>query len=74
MSSKPGRMIPTFMGRRESNLLKNKFKLGDKVIYVPGAFDLFHIGHLDFLEKCSKLGTYIIVGLHTDPVRTNIWL
>jgi len=40
----------------------------DKVVYVAGAFDLFHIGHLDFLERCKAQGTYIIVGLHTDPV------
>ena len=40
----------------------------DKIVYVAGAFDLFHIGHLDFLEKCAELGDYLIVGLHTDPV------
>merc|ERR1740128_430281 len=43
-------------------------KKTDKIVYVAGAFDLFHIGHLDFLEECRKLGTYLIVGLHTDPV------
>jgi len=35
---------------------------------VAGAFDLFHIGHLDFLEKARKLGDYLIVGIHSDPV------
>jgi len=40
----------------------------DKIVYVAGAFDLFHIGHLDFLEKCAEKGDYLIVGLHTDPV------
>ncbi|XP_076458766.1 ethanolamine-phosphate cytidylyltransferase-like isoform X1 [Babylonia areolata] len=40
---------------------------GDKIIYVAGAFDLFHVGFLDFLEKVAALGDFVIVGLHTDP-------
>ncbi|XP_060767727.1 ethanolamine-phosphate cytidylyltransferase isoform X2 [Neoarius graeffei] len=41
---------------------------GDTIIYVAGAFDLFHIGHLDFLETVFKQAErpYIIVGLHFD--------
>ena len=29
-------------------------KPGDKIVYVTGAFDLFHVGHLDFLEQVSN--------------------
>jgi len=47
---------------------KKEAKKTDKVIYVAGAFDLFHVGHLDFLEAVRKHGDYLIVGLHTDPV------
>jgi len=43
-------------------------KPGDRIVYVAGAFDLFHVGHLDFLEKARAEGDYLIVGLHTDPV------
>ncbi|XP_056017118.1 ethanolamine-phosphate cytidylyltransferase-like [Ostrea edulis] len=42
-------------------------KPGDRIVYVAGAFDLFHIGHLDFLEKAKEQGDFVIVGLHTDP-------
>ncbi|KAG1655984.1 Ethanolamine-phosphate cytidylyltransferase [Nymphon striatum] len=41
---------------------------GDKIVYVAGAFDLFHVGLLDFLDATRSHGDYIIVGLHTDEV------
>ncbi|XP_025783448.1 ethanolamine-phosphate cytidylyltransferase [Puma concolor] len=41
---------------------------GETVIYVAGAFDLFRIGHVDFLEKVHGLAErpYVIAGLHFD--------
>lgn len=40
----------------------------DSCRYAAGAFDLFHVGHVDFLEQVSKLGDFIVIGIHTDPV------
>ncbi|XP_022691289.1 ethanolamine-phosphate cytidylyltransferase-like isoform X3 [Varroa jacobsoni] len=40
----------------------------DKIVYTAGAFDLFHVGYVEFLERAKKLGDYLIVGLHTDPI------
>lgn len=41
---------------------------GDKVVYTAGAFDLCHIGHVDFLEKAREMGDFLVVGLLTDTV------
>ncbi|XP_017298277.1 ethanolamine-phosphate cytidylyltransferase [Diaphorina citri] len=40
----------------------------DRIVYVDGAYDLFHPGHLDFLEKAKQAGDYLIVGIHPDHV------
>jgi len=36
------------------------------IVYVAGAFDLIHYGHVRFLEKAKKLGDILYVGLVTD--------
>ncbi len=38
----------------------------DSVLYTGGTFDLFHYGHINFLNKCRNLSSNIIVSLNTD--------
>jgi D-beta-D-heptose 7-phosphate kinase/D-beta-D-heptose 1-phosphate adenosyltransferase len=36
------------------------------VVFTNGAFDLFHFGHLVFLERARQLGTRLVVGVNSD--------
>lgn len=37
-----------------------------KTIFTCGTFDLFHVGHLNFLKKSREMGDRLIVGVNTD--------
>lgn len=39
---------------------------GKTLVFSNGHFDLLHIGHLDYLEKASRLGDALFVGLNGD--------
>jgi len=41
-------------------------KSGMRVIYIDGAWDMFHCGHVSILEEAKKRGDYLIVGIHSD--------
>eukprot|EP01105_Mastigella_eilhardi_P025119 TRINITY_DN6720_c0_g1_i1.p1 TRINITY_DN6720_c0_g1~~TRINITY_DN6720_c0_g1_i1.p1 ORF type:complete len:340 (+),score=113.42 TRINITY_DN6720_c0_g1_i1:27-1022(+) len=43
-------------------------KPDDVIVYVDGAFDLLHHGHMELFRKAKELGTYLVVGVHEDKI------
>lgn len=39
-----------------------------KTVYTSGSWDLFHVGHLNVLERSRALGDRLIVGVSTDEL------
>lgn len=39
-----------------------------RVVYIDGAFDLFHAGHVEILKSARQLGDFLLVGIYTDQI------
>jgi len=39
-----------------------------RIVYMDGAWDMFHAGHIQILKKARQFGDYLIVGIHNDQL------
>ncbi|XP_047950532.1 ethanolamine-phosphate cytidylyltransferase-like [Salvia hispanica] len=37
-----------------------------RIVYIDGAFDLFHAGHVEILKSARALGDFLLVGVYPD--------
>ena len=41
-------------------------KLGKKVVFTNGCFDILHQGHLEVLSRAAELGDVLVIGVNSD--------
>jgi rfaE bifunctional protein nucleotidyltransferase chain/domain len=52
--------------KKVAELVKHWKKLGLRVVLTSGTWDLFHVGHAEYLERAKGFGDLLIVGVDSD--------
>lgn len=58
----PRKIKPIIADSKTSQGVSKKYNIG----YVAGAFDMFHVGHLNLLKRAKEMCNYLIVGVISD--------
>jgi rfaE bifunctional protein nucleotidyltransferase chain/domain len=71
----PGPTTPEAKIARLADLLPRieaRRRLGQRIVFTNGVFDLLHVGHVRYLTRARSLGDLLVVGLNSDSsVRGN---
>ena len=46
--------------------LRSLRRLGKKIVFTNGCFDILHAGHVHYLDRAKRLGDVLVVGLNSD--------
>lgn len=41
---------------------------GKVIVFTPGTWDMFHVGHLNLIKSAKALGDILVVGVKTDEL------
>lgn len=53
-------------------LVESRRRLGQRIVFTNGVFDLLHPGHVRYLQAARREGDVLIVGINSDrSVRSN---
>lgn len=52
--------------KKLAKLVSHWKQLGLKIVLTSGSWDLFHVGHAEYLERAKALGDLLIVGVDSD--------
>ncbi len=59
-------MTDVFSREELSDIIRKLQNAGKKIVFTNGVFDIFHKGHVDYLNQAKGLGDILIVGINSD--------
>ena len=57
---------PIFTLEKLTDRITAERETGAKIVLANGCFDLFHVGHVRYLEGAKQLGDFLVVGINSD--------
>ncbi len=53
-------------------IVQDRRKIGQKIVFTNGCFDILHAGHVDYLQKARQQGDFLVLGLNDDTSISSI--
>jgi D-glycero-beta-D-manno-heptose 1-phosphate adenylyltransferase len=47
-------------------VVTDRRRIGQKIVFTNGCFDILHAGHVDYLQKARRQGDFLVLGLNDD--------
>ncbi len=49
-----------------ARMMECRKKLGQRIVFTNGCFDILHAGHVEYLQEARRQGDFLVVGLNSD--------